>query len=322
MLFYLPIVMWKRQSLWGEKGERLFLLARGFVGFTAFSLTYVAFRMIPLADVITIVFSAPIYVSIFACIFLSESCGIFQFLAISLTIGGTLLISKPTFLFDSDDGESVTQVNLRTEGTVMAFVASLLLSLTFIFMRKLKKTSTPVIITVFSIESIVLGSGILFIMHSFFYEEAGEFSKGIGLPQSMREVFLLSCNGICGVLGLLFMTVGLKIEEAGLMSLVRTIDIVMAFLFQISFLPNEVIHWTSILGAVLVCSSVLISGLRRWLVDKPGTCDLLWFLLTCGEVRQGKDANQFLPESKVLTGTSTSVTTDVNENDSNFMPAV
>ena len=322
LLFYLPIVIWKRQSLAGVRGERSLLLARGFIGFVAFATTYVAFRMIPLADVITIVFSAPIYVSIFACIFLSESCGFFQVCTISLTICGTLLISKPTFLFDSGD-ESVTQVHLRTEGTIMAFIASLLLSLTYICMRKLKKSSTAVIISVFSMECIVFGSLVLLILHTFFYEEAGQFARGIGLPQTMREAFLLSCNGICGVLGLLFMTVAMKIEEAGLMSLVRSIDIVIAFMLQIAFLPDEVVHWTSLLGALFVCFSVLVSGLRRWLKDKPGTCDILWIILTCGEERKGKNANNKLhPESKVLTENGTTVTTDLNENESHFMPAV
>jgi drug/metabolite transporter (DMT)-like permease len=323
LLFYLPIVIWKKQPLTGVPGERLLLLARGAIGFTAFALTYVAFRMIPLGDVVTIVFSSPIYVSIFACIFLSESCGLFQLLTISLTICGTLLISKPTFLFTPDTNESETQVHLRTEGTIIALVASLLLSLTYIIMRKLRKTSTAVIITVFSLESITFGILVLTMLSTVFHEDAGQFAKGIGLPKTMRDAFLLCCNGICGCCGLLLMTVAMKIEEAGPMALVRSVDIVLAFLLQIAFLPDEVVHWTSLLGALLVCCSVLISGLRRWLKDKPGTCDMIWLLLTCGEERKEKDSVKFSPESAVLTdneGTSVGTVVDVNKNDSNFIP--
>jgi drug/metabolite transporter (DMT)-like permease len=317
LLFYLPIVIWKRQSLLGAYGERGTLIARGVIGFAAFAGTYVAFRMIPLADVVTIVFSAPIYVSIFACVFLSESCGVFQILTISLTICGTLLISKPTFLFETN--ESVTQVHLRTEGTMIAFISSLLLSLTYICMRKLRKTSTAVIISVFSLESITLGILLLVILNTFFYEEAGQFARGIGFPDTIWDAFLLCCNGVLGSLGLMLMTVAVKMEEAGLMSLVRSIDIVLAFLLQIAFLTDELVHWTSLLGALLVCTGVLVSGLRRWLKDKPGTCDMIWFLLTCGEDREAKDTKKIPPE---MPEKYTVITVQLNKDASNFLPAV
>ena len=86
----------------GVKGERITLFFRGVFGFLGFALCYVAYRMIPFADASTIVYSAPVYVSIFACILLKEECGAFQTFTIALTIMGVLLISKPTFLFGSD----------------------------------------------------------------------------------------------------------------------------------------------------------------------------------------------------------------------------
>lgn len=299
LLFYLPFAMMRRQSLLGVPGERVMLLTRGFIGFMAFTLSYVAVRMIPLGDVATIVFSAPIYVSIFACICLSESCGLFQVVTIGMTIAGTLLIAKPTFLFsESGEREPVDVVHLRTEGTVIAFAASLLVSLTFIVMRRLRKSSTPVIIAVFSAECVLFGSLSLLVLHCCFKEQAGQFSKGIGVPDTWTEIMWLGLNGVCGVLGLLCMTIGMKIEEAGLMSLVRSIDIVCAFLLQIAFLPDESVHWTSLLGAAVVVSSLIVSGLRRYLKDKPGSCDTLWLLLTCGEERMEEKEVFFVEDNK------------------------
>lgn len=292
LMFYLPFVFKRRQSLAGVPGERAFLMVRGFIGFMAFTLSYVAVRMMPLGDVATIVFSAPIYVSIFACICLSESCGVFQVLTIGMTITGTLMIAKPTFLFARESGagaETDDQVHLRTEGTIAAFAASLLVSLTFIVMRKLRRTSTPVIISVFSAECVIFGSLLLVILHVWFQEEAGVFAQGIGVPDTWTEILLLCCNGFCGVLGLLCMTIGMKIEEAGLMSLVRSIDIVCAFVLQVLYLPDEVVHWTSLLGAAIVVTSLVVSGLRRYLKDKPDSCPRLWAILTCGEERKEKD---------------------------------
>ena len=79
---------------------------------------------------------------------------------------------------------------------------------------------------------------------------------------------------MCGVLGQLFLTIALKIEEAGLVSLARTIDIVMAFVFQVAFL-EEVVHWTSGLGAAIVCFGVIAATIRKYLMSKPEILDKL-----------------------------------------------
>ena len=44
-------------------------------------------------------------------------------------------------------------------------------------------------------------------------------------------------NGVCAVTGQVFLTLSLRIEEASLVSLARTIDVVMAFVYQTS--PNN-----------------------------------------------------------------------------------
>lgn len=251
----------------GAKGERWPLFFRGFFGFLAFTLCYASYRMIPLADASTIVFSAPVYVSIFACILLKEACGLFQVFNIAITIVGVLLISKPTFLFP--DHEPANVVIFRMEGTILAFISSLCTSFTFVMIRKLQKTPAAVVISVFSIVSIACGAIVLCVMYFAYSGHGTGLADGIGLPATSEEYFWLLMNGLCGVIGQLLLTVALKIEEAGLVSLARTIDIVMAFVFQVIWLPAELIHWTSYFGAVLVIVGVCISGLRKWINSRP-----------------------------------------------------
>ena len=294
----------------GAKGERINLFLRGVFGFLDIGLSYVAYRMIPFADASTIIFSAPVYVSVFACIILKEECGIFQIFIIGMTIGGVLLISKPTFLFGMDP-ESVVGVDLRMGGTIVAVTASLCASLTYVIMRRLQKTPAAVVINCFSVVSIIMGISVLAIIRNFFKEEAGTLSEGVGVPETWQEILWVIANGLCAVLGQLCVTVALKIEEAGLVSLARTIDIVMAFIFQVAFLHNEVIHWTSIVGAVIVCFGVCVSTLRRWLRGKPGKFNVLWLILNCG-IRRQEDEEKNLEEIKKQqnasgsSGTSTS----------------
>ena len=258
-------------KLIGEPGERWPLFLRGIFGFLAFGLSYVSFRMIPLADASTIIFSAPVYVSIFACVLLKEDCGLFQVINIGITIVGVLLISKPTFIFGYDH-ESVVEAEFRLEGTIVAFISSLCAAFTFVMIRRLQKTPAAVVISVFSIVSIVVGILVLAVLANAFPDHSSGFSSGIGVPETYEEILWLVANGLCGVLGQLLLTVSLKIEEAGLVSLARTIDIVMAFLLQAAFL-NEIIHWTSILGAVIVAIGVCISALRKWLNSRSKDCE-------------------------------------------------
>jgi drug/metabolite transporter (DMT)-like permease len=93
----------------GVKGERIVVLLRGVSGFFSFGLLYVAYRMIPLADASTIVFSAPIFTLIFAWLVLREECGLFQTFILIFTMAGVVLISRPSFLFGevSNDGTHI-----------------------------------------------------------------------------------------------------------------------------------------------------------------------------------------------------------------------
>jgi drug/metabolite transporter (DMT)-like permease len=274
----------------GAKGERVTLILRGVFGFLGFALCYVAYRMIPFADASTIVYSAPVYVSLFAFVLLKEECGLFQTLTIGLTIAGVLLISKPTFLFGShSSGGSITDSTLRLEGSIFAFLSSLCSAASFVLMRRLQKTPSAVVISIISIITIIMGILVLTLIVYFFKNDVGILARGVGIPESPEEILWLIANGLCGVFGQLCLTVSLKIEEAGLVSLGRTFDILMAFIFQVAFLHTEIVHWTSIVGGVIVCFGVCISALRRWLRGKPNEYSVLWMLLNCGISRTQDD---------------------------------
>ena len=57
-------------------------------------------------------------------------------------------------------------------------------------------------------------------------------------------------------------------EQAGPVAIARTADIVFAFFWQVLFF-NEIPNRYSIGGALLVTSSVLLTGLRKWAISLP-----------------------------------------------------
>jgi drug/metabolite transporter (DMT)-like permease len=68
--------------------------------------------------------------------------------------------------------------------------------------------------------------------------------------------------------GQILLTLALQREQAGPVSIARSADIVFAFIWQVLFfhvVPNRY----SIAGAILVTSSVMLTGLRKWAVALP-----------------------------------------------------
>lgn len=268
----------------GPPGKRWTLLMRGLCGAPHLITCYVSFRLMPFADASTIVFAAPVFVSIIGCLLLDEECGIFQILTVTVAMIGVVLISKPQFLMGQETTDDPFK-ETRTAGTVVALSSSILAASSFLMVRKLKECPAFVIVNYNSLVALVCaGTAILFI-RAFFYDEEPEWGQFV-VPQTKHDIGLLLGNGMCALVGQVLVTMALRIEEASLVSLARTIDVVMAFIYQMIWLTAEAVQWTSFAGAFLVCSCVSLATLRRWLKDKPGKYDTLWIILNCGIARK------------------------------------
>ena len=255
------IVSWCQGfNLWADKSERLLLVIRSIGGFSAFVLIYYSFHYMNFSDVNTIAMSAPIYVAPLAALFLKEPCGIFQAVAIFLTITGLVLIARPSILFGDISGAKF-DASQYVIGASMAFCASLGVSVSVLTIRRIRKTEPFVIVVWFSWLSIIFGVCLLVMM----YLITGD---SIGFPTTTADWWYINLCAACGVLGQAFFVWALRVEEAGLVSLARTFDIVMSFIFQIGFM-DQPIYWTSIVGSVIVSTTVVITCLKKVYDSNP-----------------------------------------------------
>jgi drug/metabolite transporter (DMT)-like permease len=255
VVFFLPLVIFFKEPMHGVDGERLALLERSVFGYTCFVLSYYALDYISLTDSSAIIFSAPVFTAVLACIFLKEPCGVFHIITIIITVIGVFMISRPSFLFDVDTMTDAFTVEERLIGIILCLFCLLAISYTYISMRKLQKTPTNAVITFFSIFCVCAGS-ITMNVSSFIS------GKTIVLPETAFQWLMIMVNGLCGSLAQATLVLSLKLEEAGLVSLLRTFDIVVAFFFQAVFL-DQPIHWTSILGSAIVCTGCIAVGLKK-----------------------------------------------------------
>jgi len=81
----IPVVIYRQEEPF-PKGKRLLLLLRAFLGTTSLMSQFYALRHMPLADASVIIFSVPVFVAIFARIFLNVSSSIIYTIRNVLTI--------------------------------------------------------------------------------------------------------------------------------------------------------------------------------------------------------------------------------------------
>ncbi|CAG2106652.1 unnamed protein product [Medioppia subpectinata] len=252
-IFYTITALIYRYPLMAPKGHRVDLTLRCISGTISLIAIFMAYRLMPLADASTIHFASPVFVTIFAYFILKEPLTVLQVLTGTITLTGVVIIAKPEFLFGAET-ESVHESRLL--GTCLASVAAVTASLSMITLRRLKSTPVAVVVMWYSGTVVIAGTVILVILGK------------LTLPTGWWTWTLLAGIGLCGVGDQYFLTVAFKYESAGPVSVTRTFNIVLSFIWEVVLL-QESIEWTSILGACLVSSCVVILAMDKWHQESP-----------------------------------------------------
>ncbi|MEE6485642.1 hypothetical protein FKM82_014360 [Ascaphus truei] len=254
MLFVLPGLIYYKTGFLGPKGQRIFLVLRGFFGSSAMILMYYAVQSMPLADATVITFSSPAFTCIFACIFLKEKCTVWDIIFMFFTITGVVLIARPTFLFGSHN-EGIEDYTNHMKGTIAAVGCAVGAALTMVILRKMGKSVHYLLsIWYYAIVGLIECVIALFAL--------GEWS----LPPCGLDRWLLIFIGFFGLAGQAFLVKALQIEKAGPVSIMRTMDVVFAFIFQALFLSHTPTWWT-VGGALCVIASTAGTAIRKWYVS-------------------------------------------------------
>ncbi|XP_023230758.1 solute carrier family 35 member G1-like isoform X1 [Centruroides sculpturatus] len=253
LVFTMPVVTYSKEPVFGPKKVRHFLIIRGLVGATSLFLRFLAFRYLPIADASVIVFSIPVFVAVFARIFLKEPCGIFHAIAIFLTLLGIFLITKMPLVIASRMAYTTDQL----WGVIAAVGSTFFGASVYVVIRRIKYLHHSVIMFNFGwvavIETLILTASI------------GYFS----LPKCGLNQWLVILLGIFSFCGQTLLTLALQCEHAAPVSIVRAaVDIVLAFFWQILFF-HEIPDAYSISGALLVSFCVVMISFRKWIVSLP-----------------------------------------------------
>lgn len=235
------------------------------MGTTGLMLSFYAFRHMPLADASVIIFSTPVFVTLFARLFLKEPCGIFNVITVLLTLFGVVLITRPAVIFGNTVpslvDEQILDNNAGLWGPVAAISSTLFGANAYVLLRALKGLHFSVIMTNFGSFALVYTILVSWIMGALCWPHCGS------------DRLLIVALAVFSFLGQILLTLSLQLEQAGPVAIARSADIVFAFLFQVLFF-KEVPNAYSVIGAVLVVSSVILTGFNKWALALPKESNL------------------------------------------------
>tara|TARA_B100000674_G_C37728128_1_gene863032 strand:+ start:125 stop:943 length:819 start_codon:yes stop_codon:yes gene_type:complete len=208
---------------------------RAIAGTLAIVALFIALREIPLADVVSLTFGGPIFVTLGSIFFLSEKVGIKRWLAVLIGFLGMLLIVKPAY----------EELNIFYIFPVIfcIFFACVALSI-----RSLSSTEPNYRIALyFSLLSMFVGLATL--------------PFGWIMPTKF-ELFLLIFTGLVGSIANILLTVSLRIAEASLVTPTKYLNLVFA-IFLGYFIWGEIPKLLTLIGAALIILSSVIILMRE-----------------------------------------------------------
>ena len=186
---------------------------------------YFAFEHISLADATTIFFINPVWTAILAYFFLREKWNKYDSLALALSVAGVVLVTRPSFLFPTQQSVTSSNVTGKILSYAVSFTGSVGNALCYILVRK-SITATPSLTFVFhyGIASTVFGllGGIA--LQTLKFPDCGSRDNWYAL--------LVAVFSFAGQASLIY---ALTIEQAAFVALGRSTDIAFVFLLEVFF---------------------------------------------------------------------------------------
>ena len=209
---------------------------RAISGALAIIALFYGLRELPLADVVSLTFGGPIFVTIASIFFLSEKVGIKRWSAVFLGFIGMVLIVQPAFI----------ELNYYY---ISPIIFCIFFACVAISVRSLSKTEANYTIAFyFTFLCMIIG------LCSMFFVD--------WIVPTKIDFLIFVVMGLCGSIANLLLTQSYRLSEASLVTPIKYLSLVFAVLFGF-FIWNEVPKALTLVGAALVVLSSLIIFVRE-----------------------------------------------------------
>lgn len=203
------------------------LLLRGVVGVIAMAFFYKSIQMMPLANALSIRYTAPFFAAFLAIIYLKEKILNIQWLFFALAFLGVLFLKG----FDN---------RITLLGLTLALIASFLTGIIYVVIRKIGNSEHPVVVVnYFMCISLLVGAiGSIFSW----------------TPPTAEEWPILLGMGIIGFIAQVFMTRSLQTAETNIVTPIKYMEVVLTLLASWIVFDEFQTPWTLAAMALIILS--------------------------------------------------------------------
>lgn len=219
---------------------RRLLLLRGLLGFVALSCYYYGLIHLPLADATVIHYTNPIWTALFAAVVLSERIGLRELTLSAASLGGVVIMARPTAIFGGGSGSALPPVPVA-----VALFGALLSGGAYVTVRSLGRSDHPLVVVFWLALVSTIGTA--------------PFVPGWNAVPSWDDLLLLAFIGVTTFVGQVFITMGLHAERAGRAMSVAYLQVVFASVWGILFLGEYLDTWTTAGAGVVLLSTWAVS---------------------------------------------------------------
>lgn len=255
-LLYMGITRSVPEAPLGPKPIRKLLLLRGFVGFFGVFGMYFSLQYLSLSDAVALTFLVPMVTAFLAFLMLSEKYSILEAVCSLFSLGGVVLIAKPTFIFgsasdtESNGDESVesSSSEKRILATIVGLVGVCGASCVYIILRKIGMHAHPLLsVSYFALTCCVVTFFAILVLPGLSFV----------LPSNAYQWTLFLIIGLSGFFMQFSLTAGVQRVKASRASLMAYSGMIFAVVWDVS-IWHHFPGMLSLLGITLIIGNAII----------------------------------------------------------------